>query len=145
MRPGVRADPGVQATPDDGTRLSEQRLWDETARPARPAPPPVCAPASPRSRRFPFGAPPFCPPLPLPFPQPRKFNQASPECRAPCGSNPINASDNIVLPDPDSPTIPSVSPSPSVNETSFTGRTHPLGVGSSTVSPLTSRLVAMET
>jgi hemerythrin-like domain-containing protein len=32
--------PGVQATPDDGTRLSEQRLWDETARPARPAPPP---------------------------------------------------------------------------------------------------------
>ena len=40
MRPGVRADPGVQATPDDGTRLSEQRLWDETARPARPAPPP---------------------------------------------------------------------------------------------------------
>ncbi len=33
-------DPGVQATPDDGTRLSEQRLWDETARPARPAPPP---------------------------------------------------------------------------------------------------------
>lgn len=40
MQPGVRADPGVQATPDDGTRLSEQRLWDETARPARPAPPP---------------------------------------------------------------------------------------------------------
>ena len=32
--------PGVQATPDDGTRLSGQRLWDETARPARPAPPP---------------------------------------------------------------------------------------------------------
>jgi Luciferase-like monooxygenase/Hemerythrin HHE cation binding domain len=31
--------PGVQATPDDGTRLSEQRLWDETARPARTAPP----------------------------------------------------------------------------------------------------------
>jgi hypothetical protein len=32
--------PGVQVTPDDGTRLSEQRLWDETVRPARPAPPP---------------------------------------------------------------------------------------------------------
>ena len=32
--------PGVQATQDDGTRLSEQRLWDETARPACPAPPP---------------------------------------------------------------------------------------------------------
>ena len=36
----VSEGPGVQATPDDGTRLSEQRLWDETARPARPAPPP---------------------------------------------------------------------------------------------------------
>jgi alkanesulfonate monooxygenase SsuD/methylene tetrahydromethanopterin reductase-like flavin-dependent oxidoreductase (luciferase family) len=32
--------PGVQPTSDDGTRLSEQRLWDETARPSRPAPPP---------------------------------------------------------------------------------------------------------
>jgi hypothetical protein len=32
-----------------------------------------------------------------------------------------------------------------VNETSFTGRTHPPGVGSSTVSPRTPRLVAMET
>src|SRR5580704_10263771 len=64
---------------------------------------------------------------------------------APCGSNPINASESIVLPEPDSPTIPSVSPSASVNETSFTGRTHPPGVGSSTVSPRTSRLVAMET
>jgi hemerythrin-like domain-containing protein len=31
--------PGVQPTADDGTRLSKQRLWDETARPARPAPP----------------------------------------------------------------------------------------------------------
>ena len=48
MRPGVPAasrttdsgGSGVQATPDDGTRLSEQRLWDESARPARPAPPP---------------------------------------------------------------------------------------------------------
>jgi hypothetical protein len=32
--------PGVQPTPDDGTRLSEQRLWDEAARPTGPAPPP---------------------------------------------------------------------------------------------------------
>lgn len=32
--------PGVEPTPDDGTRLSERRLWDETARPTRPAPPP---------------------------------------------------------------------------------------------------------
>jgi alkanesulfonate monooxygenase SsuD/methylene tetrahydromethanopterin reductase-like flavin-dependent oxidoreductase (luciferase family) len=40
-RSGARGgNPGVQPTPDDGTRLSEQRLWDETARPSRPAPPP---------------------------------------------------------------------------------------------------------
>jgi hypothetical protein len=32
--------PGVQPTPDEGTRLSGQQLWDETARPTRPAPPP---------------------------------------------------------------------------------------------------------
>lgn len=32
---------GVQPTPDDGTRLSEQRPWDEAARPTRPAPPPT--------------------------------------------------------------------------------------------------------
>ena len=50
---------------------------------------------------------------------------ASPVRRAPCGSRPINASESIVFPEPDSPTIPSVSPSPSVNETSFTGRTQP--------------------
>src|SRR5579871_5171956 len=31
---------GVQPTPDEGARLSRQRLWDETARPTRPAPPP---------------------------------------------------------------------------------------------------------
>ena len=31
--------PGAEPTPDDGTRLSEQRLWDETTRPTRPAPP----------------------------------------------------------------------------------------------------------
>jgi alkanesulfonate monooxygenase SsuD/methylene tetrahydromethanopterin reductase-like flavin-dependent oxidoreductase (luciferase family) len=37
-----RAAPGldVQATPDDGTRLSDRRLWDESARPTRPASPP---------------------------------------------------------------------------------------------------------
>jgi hemerythrin-like domain-containing protein len=33
-------EPGVEPTPDDGTRLSGQRLWDEGARPRRPAPPP---------------------------------------------------------------------------------------------------------
>jgi alkanesulfonate monooxygenase SsuD/methylene tetrahydromethanopterin reductase-like flavin-dependent oxidoreductase (luciferase family) len=32
--------PGVEPTVDDGARLSERRLWDETARPTRPAPPP---------------------------------------------------------------------------------------------------------
>ena len=31
---------GVEPTPDDGTRLSGRRLWDEAARPTRPAPPP---------------------------------------------------------------------------------------------------------
>jgi Hemerythrin HHE cation binding domain len=30
---------GVQPTPDDGTRLSRTRVWDEGARPRRPAPP----------------------------------------------------------------------------------------------------------
>ena len=37
----------------------------------------------------------------------------------------------------------SVSPSASENETSFTGRTHPVSVGSSTVSPRMSSLVAV--
>lgn len=31
---------GVAPTPDDGTRLSEERLWDESVRPAGPAPSP---------------------------------------------------------------------------------------------------------
>jgi hemerythrin-like domain-containing protein len=31
---------GVEPTPDDGVRLSGQRLWDEAARPTRPAAPP---------------------------------------------------------------------------------------------------------
>ncbi len=31
---------GVTPTPDDGTRLSRERLWDESARPTAPAPPP---------------------------------------------------------------------------------------------------------
>ena len=34
---------GVEPTPDDGTRLSSTRLWDEAARPQRPAPPDVAA------------------------------------------------------------------------------------------------------
>ena len=59
---------------------------------------------------------------------------ASPLRLAPGGSSPISASDSIVLPEPDSPTIPSVSPSASVNDTSFTGRIHPASVGISTVS-----------
>ena len=32
-------EPGVEPTPDDGTRLSSTRLWDEAARPTRPAAP----------------------------------------------------------------------------------------------------------
>ncbi len=65
-------------------------------------------------------------------------SNASPRTRAPGGSKPINASDNIVFPLPDSPTKPSDSPAAMRSDTSFTGRTQPDGVGSSTVNPLTS-------
>ncbi len=81
---------------------------------------------------------------PFPFVA-RPRSQASPLRRAPGGSRPISASASIVFPEPDSPTMPSVSPSPSVNETSFTGRTQPARVGSSTVKPRASRRVAMAT
>src|SRR5271154_5468112 len=82
----------------------------------------------------------------FPFPlTPRGLSHASPVRRAPGGSSPIRASASIVLPEPDSPTMPSVSPSPSANETSFTGRTKPERVGSSTVKPRASRRVAMGT
>jgi alkanesulfonate monooxygenase SsuD/methylene tetrahydromethanopterin reductase-like flavin-dependent oxidoreductase (luciferase family)/hemerythrin-like domain-containing protein len=44
-RPGVSAETpaelGVEPTPDDGTRLSSTRLWDEAARPTRTASPPA--------------------------------------------------------------------------------------------------------
>jgi hypothetical protein len=66
------------------------------------------------------------------------ISDASPLTRAPGGSNPISASDNIVLPLPDSPTSPSDSPAPMRSDTSFTGRTQPAAVGSSTVSARTS-------
>jgi len=56
----------------------------------------------------------------------------------------MSASASIVLPEPDSPTMPSVSPRSSVNETSFTGRTQPVGVGNSTDRLHTSSLVATE-
>jgi hypothetical protein len=56
----------------------------------------------------------------------------------PGGSNPINASASIVFPLPDSPTNPSDSPAAMCSDTSFTGRTHPVAAGSSTVSPRTS-------
>src|SRR5258708_7104505 len=55
--------------------------------------------------------------------------------RAPAGNNPINASDNIVFPLPDSPTNPTHSPAPISSDTPFTGRTHPAAVGNSTVIP----------
>jgi alkanesulfonate monooxygenase SsuD/methylene tetrahydromethanopterin reductase-like flavin-dependent oxidoreductase (luciferase family) len=42
---------GVVPTPDDGTRLSGKRLWDETARPTRPAPRPAAPPYTPAGRR----------------------------------------------------------------------------------------------
>jgi hypothetical protein len=63
-------------------------------------------------------------------------SKTSPLTRAPAGSNPINASDNIVFPLPDSPTNPTHSPSPIRSDTSFTGRTHPAAVGNCTVSGL---------
>ena len=59
----------------------------------------------------------------------RSRSSASPLMRAPGGASPIIASESIVLPEPDSPTMPSVSPASSMKETSFTGRTHPLRVG----------------
>jgi hypothetical protein len=70
-------------------------------------------------------------------------SDAPPLTRAPGGSNPISAKDNIVFPLPDSPTSPSDSPAPMFNDTSFTGRTHPAGVGNSTVRPRTSSKLLM--
>ncbi len=46
--------PGVQPTADDGTRFSEQRLWDEAARPTRPAPPPDARYSRPAARPAPI-------------------------------------------------------------------------------------------
>src|SRR5208337_4118042 len=62
------------------------------------------------------------------------LRKASPVTRAPGGNNPIKARDNIVLPLPDSPTSPRASPGAIRRVTSFTGRTQPATVGSSTVS-----------
>ena len=62
-------------------------------------------------------------------------NFADPLTLAPIGKSPINASDNIVFPDPDSPTNPNDAPRSNRNDTSFTGRTHPPGVANSTVNP----------
>jgi hypothetical protein len=56
-------------------------------------------------------------------------NKTSPLTRAPAGNNPINASDSIVFPLPDSPTNPTHSPAPISSDTPFTGRTHPAAVG----------------
>jgi hemerythrin-like domain-containing protein len=46
LQPGAARSPAeldVQPTPDDGTRLSTTRLWDEAARPTRPTTPPPAA------------------------------------------------------------------------------------------------------
>src|SRR6266567_3331378 len=72
------------------------------------------------------------------FGHPSVASDASPLTRAPGGSNPISAKDNIVLPLPDSPTKPSDSPAPMRSDTSFTGRTQPAVLGNSTVNPRTS-------
>ncbi len=66
------------------------------------------------------------------------LNTAVPETRAPGGNSPISASASMVLPLPDSPTIPSDSAGASCNETSFTGRIHPAAVGKSTIRSRTS-------
>ena len=50
-----------------------------------------------------------------------------------CGTNPITAIDVTVLPDPDSPTIPNVSPAPTWNDTSSTTVDQPTSVKNSTV------------
>src|SRR5579864_6503902 len=72
-------------------------------------------------------------------------NFAEPLTRAPIGKSPINANDNIVFPDPDSPTNPSDAPRSNRSDTSFTGRTHPPGVGNSTVNPRNSKSAFIST
>src|SRR5262249_27209164 len=57
--------------------------------------------------------------------------------RARLGSNCRMARDSIVLPQPDSPTMPSVRPGASARSTLSTARSAPRGVGNSTETPST--------
>src|SRR6202034_3478550 len=61
-----------------------------------------------------------------------------PEACAPSGVSPISASAVIVLPEPDSPTTPRLSPSASENDVRSTTRCDPPGAGRSTASSATS-------
>src|SRR5271163_536847 len=83
-----------------------------------------CISASPSSARF------------LPS------KRSSPETTAPSGSSPIKASAVIVLPEPDSPTIPRLSPADAENDISRTTRRGPRGVGRSTARSTTSSSIS---
>ncbi len=72
-------------------------------------------------------------------------NFADPLTLAPIGKSPINANANIVFPDPDSPTNPNDAPRSNRSDTSFTGRTHPPGVGNSTVNARNSKSALIRT
>src|SRR6202167_5612714 len=68
----------------------------------------------------------------------RSSNRIDPETCAPSGVRAISASAVIVLLEPDSPTTPRLSPSPSENDVRSTTRCNPLGVPTSTASSETS-------
>src|SRR5579863_4010418 len=69
----------------------------------------------------------------------RPSNRSAPVVAAPSGNRPINARAVIVLPEPDSPTMPSVPPSSRPKEALRTMRRDPSGVGKSMFRPSTSR------
>src|SRR5271155_3947673 len=71
----------------------------------------------------------------------RSSKRIEPETRAPSGVRAIRASAVIVLPEPDSPTTPRLSPSASENDVRSTTRCEPRGVGRSTASSATSRSI----
>src|SRR6185503_18815950 len=59
-----------------------------------------------------------------------------------CGTSPMMLSAVTLLPQPDSPTIPSVRPRSSLKSTPSTARTSPASVSKTVRSPLTSRRAA---
>jgi hypothetical protein len=66
------------------------------------------------------------------------LNRTDPETVARGGTIPVSASDISVLPEPLSPTTPTISPAATNRSTSRTGRTLPRSVAISMLSPLTS-------